>query len=208
MGPVAEADREVFFAFRPMGRHDFPAMQRWLAAPHVAVWWNEANDPASLEARYGPRIDGREPVFVYVVEFPGVAIGWIQWYRWRDFAAHGDRLGAGDKSAGIDLAIGELEMTGRGFGPEIIREFGTRYIFVNSDVDSIVADPAVSNLHSVSAFRKAGFISAGTVQLAREDFERQVIRLDADCCSAGTGGGSAAGGAVELCDGGKRGAAA
>jgi hypothetical protein len=33
-------------------------------------------------------------------------------------------------------------MTGRGLGPFVIREFGTRYIFVNADINGIVADPA------------------------------------------------------------------
>jgi len=153
-------------------------MQRWLAAPHVAVWWNEPFDLASLEAKYGPRIDGSEPVYVYVIQFGGVPIGWIQWYRWRDFPEHAIRLGADDRSAGIDLAIGEVEMTGRGLGPAVIREFGTNYIFVNSDLGSIVADPSVRNLHSVSAFKKAGFSVASTVQLVDEAFERLVVRLD------------------------------
>jgi hypothetical protein len=26
-------------------------MQKWLAPPHAAVWWNEPFDPVSLEAR-------------------------------------------------------------------------------------------------------------------------------------------------------------
>ena len=69
-------------------------------------------------------------------------------------------------------------MTGRGLGPAVIREFGTSYIFANSDLDAIVADPSVSNLHSVSAFRKAGFSVARTVQLVDETFERLVVRLD------------------------------
>jgi aminoglycoside 6'-N-acetyltransferase len=153
-------------------------MRKWLAAPHVAVWWNEPFDLASLEARYGPRIDGREPVQVYLIQFERVPIGWIQWYRWRDFPAHAIQLGADDRSAGMDLAIGEVDMTCRGLGPAVIREFGMTYIFPDSDLGAIVADPAVSNLPSVSAFRKAGFRVAGTVQLVDEAFERFVVRLD------------------------------
>ena len=133
---------------------------------------------SSLEAKYGPGIDGNEPVHVYVVEHRGVQIGWVQWYRWRDFPEHANQLGADASSAGIDLAIGEIEMTGRGAGPVVIREFGTKYIFVNSDISTIVADPATMNLRSVSAFKKAGVNIAKTVRLADEPFERQVVRLD------------------------------
>jgi aminoglycoside 6'-N-acetyltransferase len=165
-------------SFRPIGRSDFPLLQKWLAAPHVAVWWNERFALASLEAKYGPRIDGTEPIHVYLIQFDGVPIGWIQWYRWRDFPTHAIRLGADHKSAGVDLAIGEIEMTGRGLGPAVIREFGTNYIFVDRDLVAIIADPSVRNRNSISAFKKAGFNPVSTVQLVDEAFERYVVRLD------------------------------
>ena len=163
-------------SFRPLGRSDFPLLQKWLAAPHVAVWWNEPFDVASLEAKYGPAIDGREPIHVYVIQNERVPIGWIQWYRWRDFPQHASRLGADPGSAGIDLAIGEIDMTGRGLGPTVVREFGANYIFVNGDVCAIVADPATSNRRSVRAFKKADFKIVNTVQLVDEAFERHVVR--------------------------------
>ncbi len=175
MGSSAENNRRI--SFRPIGRSDFSLLQKWLAAPHVAVWWNEPFDLTSLEAKYGPRIDGSEPIQVYLIQVEGVPIGWIQWYRWRDFPEHAFRLGADHRSAGIDLAIGETEMTGRGLGPAAIREFGTNYIFTNADLSAIVADPSASNLHSVSAFKKAGFNIANTVQLGDEAFDRDVVRF-------------------------------
>jgi RimJ/RimL family protein N-acetyltransferase len=67
---------------------------------------------------------------------------------------------------------------GRGLGPAVVREFGTNYIFANDGLGAIVADPSVSNLYSVSAFKKAGFNSVKTVQLEDEAFERHVVRLD------------------------------
>jgi aminoglycoside 6'-N-acetyltransferase len=176
VGPSAENNRRV--SFRPIGRPDFPLLQKWLAAPHVSVWWNEPFELASLEAKYGPVIDGSVPIHLYLIQFEGVPIGWIQWYRWRDFPVHAIRLGVDHRSAGIDLAIGEIEMTGHGLGPAVIREFGTNYIFVNGDLAAMVADPSVSNLRSVSAFKKAGFKIVRTVQLVDETFERYVVRLD------------------------------
>lgn len=114
--PKTSHTKLAVVTFRPLQRSDLPLLQKWLAAPHVAVWWNERFDMSSLEAKYGPAIDGSEPVHVYVVEHRGAQIGWIQWYRWRDFPEHANRLGADASSAGIDLAIGEIEMTGRGLG--------------------------------------------------------------------------------------------
>jgi aminoglycoside 6'-N-acetyltransferase len=176
LGPSAENNRRI--SFRPMGRSDFPLLQKWLAAPHVAVWWNEHFDLASLEAKYGPGIDGSQPIYVYLIEFEGISIGWIQWYRWRDFPEHAIQLDADHRSAGIDLAIGEIEMTGRGLGPVIIREFGMHYIFTDGDLSAIVADPSVSNLNSVGAFKRAGFNFVRTVQLGDEAFARHVVRLE------------------------------
>jgi aminoglycoside 6'-N-acetyltransferase len=171
-------ENDLRISFRPMGRSDFSLVEKWLAAPHVAAWWNVHFDLASLEAKYGPCIDGSEPIHVFLIQFDCVPIGWIQWYRWRDFPKHAIQLGADHRSAGIDLAIGEIEMTGHGLGPAVIREFGTDYIFANGDMTAIVADPSVSNLHSVSAFQKAGFIILGNVRLVDEEFERHVVRLD------------------------------
>ena len=178
-GPVGSlTERQSILSFRELGRSDFPLLQKWLAAPHVAVWWNEPFDLASLEAKYGPAIDRNEPIHVYLIEGEGVPIGWIQWYRWRDFPEHATQVGADQMSAGIDLAIGEIEMTGRGLGPVIIREFATHYIFTNGDVCAIVADPSTRNARSVRAFRKAGFDVVDTVQLVDEAFERDIVRLD------------------------------
>jgi aminoglycoside 6'-N-acetyltransferase len=170
--------QQSIITFCELDRSHFPLLQKWLAAPHVAVWWNERFDLWSLEAKYGPAIDGTEPIHVYLILAEGAPIGWIQWYRWRDFPAHAMQVGAAPLSAGIDLAIGEIEMTGRGLGPVVIREFATNYIFTNGDVDAIVADPSAENRRSISAFRAAGFDVVDTLQLVDEAFERHIVRLD------------------------------
>jgi aminoglycoside 6'-N-acetyltransferase len=113
-----------------------------------------------------------------VIQNGGEPIGWIQWYRWRDFPEHAAQLGTDPKAAGIDLAIGEIEMTGRGLGPAVMRQFGRDYIFVHDDVDAIVADPSANNRRSVAAFKKAGFKIIATVQLSGEAVERHIVRLD------------------------------
>ena len=60
---------------------------------------------------------------------------------------------------------------------QIANNVGTSYIFANSDVQAIVADPSARNLRSVRAFLKADFKIINTVQLAEEGFERHVVRL-------------------------------
>jgi len=163
-------------SFSPLTRANFALLQKWLAAPHVSIWWNERFDLADIETKFGPRVDGKEPVYTYLIQHESLPIGWIQWYRWRDFPAHAAEIGAGLDSAGIDLAIGEVELTGRGLGPGVIREFRRDYIFTNAGVEAIFADPSAANLRSVRAFLKAGFEVVDTIQLSGEDFSRHIVR--------------------------------
>jgi hypothetical protein len=40
---------------------------------------------ASVEAKYGQRVDGAEPTHVFAIEQELRPIGWIQWYLWADY---------------------------------------------------------------------------------------------------------------------------
>jgi aminoglycoside 6'-N-acetyltransferase len=165
-------------SFRPLSRSDFPLLQEWLAAPHVTAWWHEPLDLAGVELKYGPRVDGAEPARVFAIDQRGRAIGWIQCYLWSDYPEHARQLRAELGSAGIDLAIGELAMTGLGLGPVAIRDFVQQIVFADLGVSAVVTDPEEANLRSVRAFKKAGFRVTNTVQLAGENFKRQVMRMD------------------------------
>ena len=165
-------------SFRPLCRSDFPLLKEWLSARHVVAWWHEPLDLASVEAKYGPRVDGHEPTHVFLIAHDARPIGWIQWYLWFDYPEHARQLGAELTSAGIDLAIGEQALTGLGLGSAAIREFLTKIVFADLSVSAVITDPEEGNLRSLRAFEKAGFKEMGTVQLAGENFKRRVVRLD------------------------------
>jgi aminoglycoside 6'-N-acetyltransferase len=143
--------------FRALKRVDFPLLQRWLAEPHVAAWWHEQLDLASIEKKYEPRIDGREPTHVFTIEQGGRSIGFIQWYRWRDYPEHAAKLGAEPESAGIDFAIGETDSLGKGLGARLIAEFLQRVVFVEPGITAVYSDPEEKNVRSLRAFARAGF---------------------------------------------------
>ena len=128
--------------------------------------------------KYGPRVDGVEPTRVFVIEYTGRPIGWIQWYLWSDYPEHARQLRAELASAGIDLAIGELAMTGLGLGPVAIREFLRQIVFADPSVRPVITDPEESNFRSLRAFEKAGFTLANTIQLDGENFKRKIVRRD------------------------------
>lgn len=164
-------------SFRPMRHADLPLLHRWLQLPHVDAWWHEPLDLAGVVAKYGPRIDGVAPTHMFVIEHEGHAIGWIQWYRWRDYPAHAAQLGAEPETAGVDLALGEVEMLGRGFGSRALRLFIERVVFAH-DVSAVVCDPEERNTRSLRAFEKAGFRIERTIRLQGEACTRCVVRLN------------------------------
>ncbi len=159
-------------------RHtDLPMLQRWLSRPHVDAWWHEPLDLAGVVRKYGPRIDGVVSTHIFVIEHELRAIGWIQWYRWRDYAAHAAQLGAEPTAAGVDLALGEADLLGRGLGSRALALFIERVVFAH-DVSAVVCDPEERNTRSLRAFEKAGFKIERTIRLQGEPFDRRVIRLD------------------------------
>lgn len=165
-------------AFRRLCRLDLPLLERWLREPHVLKWWREPLDGAGLEAKYGPCIDGLEPTLVFVIEYDGHPIGWIQWYRWSDYESHARTIGAAPDEAGIDLAIGAPDMIGRGLGTCVIRTFLDRVVFADSSVKAVVSDPEAANVRSRRAFEKAGFQSTDIVVLDGEIEPRVIVRLN------------------------------
>jgi aminoglycoside 6'-N-acetyltransferase len=164
-------------SFRRLVRSDFPLLQQWLSEPHVDRWWHQPLDLPRLEQKYGPRIDGMEPVHVFIMEYGDRPIGWIQWYLWSDYPEHAAQLKAGPEAAGIDLTIGEIAAIGKGLGPTAIREFVLRVVASEPGISCVVADPEEQNSQSIRAFEKAGFTSARTVQVRRESVWRRVMHL-------------------------------
>jgi aminoglycoside 6'-N-acetyltransferase len=169
---------QVSVSFRPLRRADFPLLQKWLGAAHVAVWWGEPLDLTAVNEKYNPLIDGIDHTHVFVMERGGQPFGWIQWYLWSDYPEHAVQLGAEPFSAGIDLAIGELGMMGLGLGPVAICEFLRKIVLVETGVDAVIVDPAEANFRSVRAFEKAGFTGTNKVQLDTETFKRLVMRVN------------------------------
>src|ERR1700722_18683710 len=155
-------------SFRPLQRADLGLLQRWLGEPHVAQWWRQPLSLAEVHAKYGSRIDGIEPTYDFVIEHRQRPVGWIQWYRWSDYPEHARKLGAEPGSAGIDLAIGEKDMTGKGIGSSAIGKFLDEIVFVDPAITSIVSDPESRNTRSLRAFKKAGFSVLRTVMLDGE----------------------------------------
>jgi aminoglycoside 6'-N-acetyltransferase len=146
----------VSLAFRPLERRDFPMVDRWLGASHVAPWWPERSMGESADSTFGASVDRDDPTEVFVVTFDGRDVGLIQRYRLEDYPAWQAAVGV-ERAAGIDYLIGEEEVTGIGLGPQLIDEF-TRLTFERDpELDAMVVAVQQANRRSWRALEKSGF---------------------------------------------------
>jgi aminoglycoside 6'-N-acetyltransferase len=158
----------VGVSFRPLGRSDFPLVCRWLASPHVARWWMDPADPASVEARYGPSVDGRDPTEVFIIETQRQDIGLIQRYRFRDNPAWERAVGIAG-AAGIDYLIGERDRVGRGLGAAAIAAFTAGVFAAYPDVHAVVAVAQQANTASWRALERTGFVRVRAGMIDSDD---------------------------------------
>lgn len=151
-------------AFRPLAHSDLPDMVRWQQAPHAARWFPENLDLAAAQRKYGPRLSGASPVAMHVMLADGRPCGFLQHYRVdadpeyaRAVAEYAQPAG-GQVPIGIDYAIGEEALTGRGLGPQLIWKYVREVVLTSHPAARyIVANPDAGNERSVRALRKAGF---------------------------------------------------
>ena len=154
--------------FRRLGRDDFPRLVRWQAEPHVARWWGEPPDLATIEARYAPCVDGSSPTEVFVVEQAGRPIGLIQRYLVCDYPRWARTTGFPD-DAGIDYYLGEPDVVGRGVGAAMLDAFSASVLLRYPDAAGVVVGVQQANVSSWRALEKAGYVRVRAGYLDSDD---------------------------------------
>lgn len=158
---------------RPITAADLPQVSRWLAEPHVARWWRDPSDLPSVQRAYLPSINGDDPTEVFIIEVAGGPAGLIQRYlvdddpEWdRAMRATGVVHG---RAAGIDYLIGEVALTGRGYGTAAIGAFTAMTLRRYPQAGSVVAAPQQANVASWRALERAGYSRWWSGQLDSAD---------------------------------------
>ena len=153
-------------------------MHDWLQREHVRRWWDEHVSYEDVAEHYLPSIEGRRPVDLYLILLDGRPVGFIQRYLVADHPDFAARIGLGAGVAGVDLFLGEEELTGKGLGSEVLRRFVSDVVFAEPGTTACIADPDLRNAASLRAFEKAGFRRVGEF-LEPEDGElHAIVRLD------------------------------
>lgn len=133
----------------------------WMAAPHVARWWQSPIGLDEVRTTFEPTVARTDLTEVFMVEADSLPIGMIQRYRladypqWEQIVAPGV---SGSHLAGIDYLLGSESHLGQGIGSEMISEFVALTLAQYPDVDSIVVGMNQGNRRSWRALERAGFL--------------------------------------------------
>jgi aminoglycoside 6'-N-acetyltransferase len=157
--------------FRPITADDLRLLHTWLQREHVKRWWRDTQTYEEVVEHYLP---GREEHYVIALE--GRPVGMIQTYLVADYPEWQQVVEVGDGVAGLDLLIGEEELTGRGLGPRVLEAFMRDVLFMRPGTTACVATVEEANRRSWRAFEKAGFRHVRDVE--EDGLPHRLMRID------------------------------
>jgi aminoglycoside 6'-N-acetyltransferase len=162
-------------AFEPLRREHLSLMRDWLGREHVRRWWRD--DVEESIARYEQEIAGRgDPTENFLIVLDGRPVGFIQTYLVSDYREWDAIVEVGEGVAGVDLFVGEEDLTGRGLGPKILERFVREVVFTRPETIAAVATVEETNRRSRRAFEKAGFRHVRDVE--EDGLPHRLMRLE------------------------------
>jgi RimJ/RimL family protein N-acetyltransferase len=144
----------------------------------VREWWNDHSTLADVAAHYGPAIDGGEPTDHYLALLDGDPVGFVETYLIADHPDWEATVGAEPGAVGVDLFIADPELTGKGLGTRLLRQFVDEIAFARPEATHCLADPDAENVASLRAFQKAGFRVVGEFIDPEDNRPHAIVRLD------------------------------
>jgi aminoglycoside 6'-N-acetyltransferase len=132
----------------------------WRNRPHVREWWDPDDPPYTperLEVDYGAALRGEAPDQLAVIEYRGVAAGFVQFYPWAPYADELARmdLSLPDGAWSLDILIGEPDLLGRGIGPRTVRAV-CDHLFAREGATAVAFGVDLDNARGRAAYVRAG----------------------------------------------------
>src|SRR5205814_3849288 len=131
------------------------AVREWLGRVHVHRWGRDDVDESLRE--YERAIAGLDATDHYLIVVENRPVGMIETYLVSDHPQWEAIVQVGEGVAGVDLLIGEPDLTGAGLGPRVLAEFTSKVVFAQPETRACVAAVDEENRRSRRAFEKAGF---------------------------------------------------
>ena len=163
-------------AFRPLVAEDLRRVHEWLHREHVRRWWRPDERYEDTAAHYLPALEGREPADLYLIVVDDRPVGMLETYLVADYPDYEAIVKVGPGVAGVDIFIGEEELTGRGLGTEVLRRFVDEIVFAKPGTTACVAGVEIGNAASLRAFAKAGF--RPVLEYVEEGRPERLLRRD------------------------------
>jgi len=162
--------------FRRLAADDLTLLHDWLQREHVKRWWRDCESLDDVVTHYLPAIEGREPADLYAIVVDGRPVGMVETYLVADYPEYDELVRVGPGVAGVDLLVGEEELTGHGLGPEVLRRFVDGVVFARSATTACIAGVEIGNERSLRAFEKAGFVAVRDYE--EEGRPHRLVRRD------------------------------
>lgn len=133
-----------------MTRADYPILRAWLAEPHVAAWWGDADTEQALFER---DIDSGA-TDMRIVELDGHPFAYVQDYDVDppEMPQYAD-LPPGAR--GLDTFLGDPGYLGRGHGARYLARRARQLL--EAGASAVAVDPDPDNTRAIAAYEKAGF---------------------------------------------------
>ena len=165
-------------AFRPLTAADFPMLTGWLAQPHVRRFVQKT--PMSLEdvtAKYGPRVRGEQPLVCHIASDDGVAFGYLQAYRNRDWADYALVMGHAD-GISLDLHIGDPASVGKGLGRAMLGGYVSEIALPHYAESRAYIAHDLENAAALACSKSVGF--KPLAQFIEDGEVKQLLRFERD----------------------------
>jgi lysine N-acyltransferase len=138
-------------------------VQRWMSAPHVAEFWQQAwplDEWSAAVARQNAGDHSRP----WLVDLEGDHVAYVEVYRVaRDILARHLAVDAHD--LGVHVAIGDPDRTGHGLGPRVLRVVVEGLFAADPSCRRVLGDPDAAHTVARRAFAAAGFAPVAEVDL-------------------------------------------
>jgi aminoglycoside 6'-N-acetyltransferase len=137
------------YRFRRVAEDDLPLLREWRSQPVWVYWYGEPVGDEMAEALHDNLLA------MWMVELDGTPFAYAQDYDPRELPGHHFSY-LPEGSRGIDQAIGDIGIVGKGHGSAVLQMQIDRLFAAGVPV--IGADPHPLNARAIRAYEKAGFV--------------------------------------------------
>ncbi len=143
---------------------DLGLLARWMNDPEVAAFWELAGPPERTEGHLRAQLDGDGRSVPCLGLLDGEPMSYWEVYR-ADLDPLAAHYPARPHDTGVHLLLGPAASRGRGLGAVLLAALAERILRRRPHCERVVAEPDVRNRRSVRAFERAGFRTAGELDL-------------------------------------------